>query len=73
MIGGLVVGVGAEFLILKLEELWARNRHRTELLAAIDEAEAALCAQFGLAEETGRSAEDGSAICGFSEVSGVAG
>ena len=53
VIGGLVVGVGAEFLILKLEELWARDRHRTELLAAIDEAEAALRAQFGLGEEAG--------------------
>ncbi len=49
-IGGLVVGFGAEFLILKLEELWARDRHRQELIAAIDEAEATLRERFGLAE-----------------------
>ncbi len=47
-IGGLLVGVGAEYLILKLEEFWSREAHRAELLAAIDEAEANLRREFGL-------------------------
>jgi len=45
-IGGLAVGVGAEYLILKLEELWSREEHRQKLIAAIDEAEAAVLEQF---------------------------
>ncbi len=45
-IGGLAVGVGAEYLILKLEELWSRDEHREKLVAAIDEAEAAVLGQF---------------------------
>ncbi|TVS11228.1 MAG: hypothetical protein EA419_08525 [Wenzhouxiangella sp.] len=47
-IGGLAIGVGAEYLILKLEEWYSRDRHRQELIASIDEAEAGLRQQFGL-------------------------
>ena len=32
--------------MLKLEELWSREEHREKLVAAIDEAEAAVLAQF---------------------------
>lgn len=48
VVGGLSVGVAAEFLILKLEELWSREGHRQELLAAISDAEAEMRRQFGL-------------------------
>lgn len=48
VVGGIAVGVGAEFLIIKLEEPWSRENHRRELIEAIDSAEATVLAQFGL-------------------------
>ncbi len=46
-IGGLAVGVGAELLMLKLEEYWSRDEHRDQLIAAIDGAEAELLSRLG--------------------------
>ncbi len=47
-IGGIAVGVGAEYLMLKLEELWSRDTHRQELTASIDAAETELRERFEL-------------------------
>ena len=48
VVGGVSAGAGAEFLILKLEELWSREGHRDELLAAIDDAETEIRQRFAL-------------------------
>lgn len=53
VIGGVSAGAGAEFLILKLEELWSREGHRDELLAAIDDAEAEIRQRFALETSVG--------------------
>jgi hypothetical protein len=39
-VGGLVVGVGADFLLLKLEEELSRDAFQAEIVEAIDAAEA---------------------------------
>ncbi|MCC5969000.1 MAG: hypothetical protein JJU15_03555 [Pararhodobacter sp.] len=55
VVGGISVGAGAEFLILKLEELWSREGHRAELLAAIDEAERDFRQRYNLDSSTGHA------------------
>jgi len=44
-IGGLAVGVGAEFLMLKLDELWSREDHHQQLIMAINETESEILQQ----------------------------
>ena len=44
-IGGLAMGVGAEYLMVKLEEVLKREEHHEQLIAAIDAVEAELLEQ----------------------------